>query len=40
MGFVPQPNLLITGDRDDGIILIGIDNDSRNAGFFTSDSFG
>ncbi|MDY7006551.1 MAG: hypothetical protein SWX82_22190 [Cyanobacteriota bacterium] len=34
-------NSLDSGDSDDdGIIFIGIDNDSRNVGFFASDSFG
>lgn len=34
-------NSLDSGDSsDDGIIFIGIDDDNRNAGFFTSDSFG
>ena len=33
-------NSLDSGDSDDGIILIGIDDDNRNASFFASDSFG
>ncbi|RQH26019.1 hypothetical protein D5R40_12865 [Okeania hirsuta] len=34
-------NSLDSGDSgDDGIIFIGINNDSRNVGFFASDSFG